>query len=151
MWRRMVCYKCTKGNLHDGDHSCRIFAKLAEKKIITRIRVPNDGVPTPHTGAHWPCFAKEMWSPFRSSLEMFWTVPIPRTRYKIETVGTPLQWTSSFLPETMCYRPLWTPPWILRTARYTDLSTLTLWPWSRTFKFQHTIYVKCEYLWTKKR
>jgi len=23
--------------------------------------------------------------------------------------------------------------------------SLTFWPWSGTFKFQHTIYVKCEY------
>jgi hypothetical protein len=28
------CYKCTRGKLHDGDHSCRIFAKLTEKKIL---------------------------------------------------------------------------------------------------------------------
>jgi hypothetical protein len=26
------------------------------------------------------------------------------------------------------------------------LRLLTLWPWSRAFKFLHTIYVKCEYL-----
>jgi len=28
------------------------------KKIITRIRVPNEEIPTPDTGTHWPCFAK---------------------------------------------------------------------------------------------
>ena len=26
-----------------------------------------------------------------------------------------------------------------------ETDKLTLWPWSWTFKFQHTIYVKCEY------
>ena len=28
--------------------------------------------------------------------------------------------------------------------------SLTLWPWSWTFTVQHTIYVKCEFLLTKK-
>jgi len=36
-------------------------------------------------------------------------------------------------------------------VRDTCLSYLTLWPWSWTFKFQNTICVKCDILWTYKK
>jgi hypothetical protein len=120
----MVCYMY-QGKITRWRSQLPNIRQTDIKKIITRIRVPNDEIPTPDTGAHWPCFAKEMWSPARSSLERLRTVSIPRTRYKSETVGTPLQWTSNFLPETTCYRPIWTPPCTLVTIRYTDLPTLS--------------------------
>jgi hypothetical protein len=42
-------------------------------------------------------------------------------------------------------------PWDMSTARSRYGMLLTLWTWSWTFKFQHNIYVKCEYFMNQKK